>query len=289
MGWKRIVTMGIGFSLLAAWSAYGADVRRKGGGNELSVEIDDGYLIVAEGSIGELHGLRFLLDTGTSSTAIDRRLAKRLGVIGQEASLINFDKTVRAQWGNISEINYGPEEASDVRVLIEDLRYLRPGGARVDGILGLDLLRRKSFLVDYARKVVVFGARESDGMRAAPMRAGETELCVEAELNGRKVWMIADTGLWGAVLYERGRSPRLQAYRMDTGGTARSLGGTVESYQGVVLQFKLGGQDLERRVLLVNAPNVKRLDDVAGYLGPSSLGAKQIFFDFESEELRWRK
>lgn len=289
MGWKRTVGLAAGLSLLAVWSVYGGNAKPRASGSELAVEIDDGYLIVAPGNVGELRGLRFLLDTGASTTVIDRRVAKKLGMVGGETKVVNFDKTVQAKWGTVASISFGAEQAADVRVLIEDLRYLRTSGAWVDGVIGLDLLRRKSFLVDYARKVVVFGATESGGMRAAPLRAGETEVCVEAELGGRKVWMIADTGLWGTVLYERGGSPRLADYRRGAQGEARSLSGSLKSMQGVVSEFKLGGQDLERQVLLVDAPDVKMLADVAGYWGPASLGAKQIFFDFAGKELRWRK
>jgi hypothetical protein len=277
------------FGLLVTSIASASKAKTEGGGNELAVEICDGYLIVAEVNVGELHGLRFLLDTGTSVTAIDRRLAKRLGVLGQQAKVTNFDKTIAVESGEVPEITYGPEEASDVRVLIEDLRYLRPGGAPVDGIIGLDLLHRKNFLVDYARKRVVFGATENSGMRTAPMRAGETELCVEAELDGRVVWVIADTGMAGTVLYERGLAASLENYTLRGQAMVRSLGGAVESRKAVVSRFRLGGQDLERRVLLVSPPNVKRLNDIAGYLGPASLGARQIVFDFDANQLRWKK
>jgi hypothetical protein len=289
MAWKKAIVLAIAIGFLVTPKDARSSTRTEEPSNELSVEIYDGYLIVAEASLGELHGLRFLLDTGTSTTAIDRRLAKRLGIMGHETTVINFDKTVAVEWGEIPEIAYGPEEASDVRVLIEDLRYLHPGRTPVDGIIGLDLLRRKNFLVDYARKRVVFGSTQISGMRAAPMRAGRTELCVEAELDGRLVWMIADTGMSGTVLYERGLEAAIENYQMEGRTMGRSVGGAVESRQAIVPRFRLGGQDLERRVLMVSAPNVKRLNDVAGYLGPASLNAKQIVFDFQANQLRWKK
>jgi len=41
-------------------------------------------------------------------------------------------------------------------------------------------------------------------------------------------------------------------------------------------------------VLFVGAPPANRLDDVAGYLGPASLKAKQVMFDFDAHQLRWK-
>ena len=291
MGWKRAMALATAVGLLATWgdARARANTRTEEASNQLPVEIDDGYLIVAEVSVGELHGLRFLLDTGTSTTAIDRRVAKRLGVLGKPAKVINFNKTVSVGLGEVAEISYGSEQAFNVPVLIEDLRYLYAGRGPVDGIIGLDLLRRKNFLIDYAGKQVVFGASASDGMRAAPMRVEGNVLRVGAELDGTPVWMIADTGIFGTVLYERGHIAVLDNYRIEGPKMDHSLGGAFESRNAIVSQFKLGGQNLERRVQLVGAPDAKRLNDVAGYLGPASLNAKEIVFDFEANQLRWKK
>jgi len=289
MGWKKALALAMAVGLLVTSRGARGSTRTEEASNELAVEIYDGYLIVVEVNVGELHGLRFLLDTGTSITAIDRRVAKHLGVLGKPAKVLNFDKTVSVGLGEVPEITYGSEQAFNVPVLIEDLRYLYVGRAPVDGIIGLDLLCRKSFLVDYARKQVVFGATASSGMRAAPLRVEGNVLRVGAELDGTPVWMIADTGILGTVLYERNHKAGLENYRIEMPKMGRSLGGAFETRNAVVSQFKLGGQNLERRVLLVSAPDVKRLSDVAGYLGPASFNAKQIVFDFEANQLRWKK
>jgi Aspartyl protease len=291
MGWKKALALAMAVGLLVTSSdAKGSGSKRtEEAGNELAVEIDDGYLIVAEVSLGELHGLRFLLDTGTSTTAIDRRVAKRLGIAGQQTKVVNFAKTVSVELGEVPEITYGPERAFNVPVLIENLRYLYAGRGPVDGILGLDLLGRKNFLLDYARKSVFFGAIPTSGMRSARLRVDGKLLLLGAELNGRPVWMIADTGILGTVLYERSHMAALQNYRIERPKMGLSLGGMFESRNTIVSQFKLGGQNLERRVQLVSAPDVNLLRDVAGYLGPASLNAKQIVFDFEANQLRWKK
>lgn len=284
---SMLLAIAVGLSVGSSEAGGGSKTEQVS--NEVSVEIDDGYMIVAEGSAGELHGLRFLLDTGTTITVIDRRVAKCLGLVGQPAKIINFDKTVSAELGEIPEITYGAEQAANVRVMIEDLRYLHPGGVPVDGIVGLDLLRRKSLLVDYARKRVVFGATESSGMRSAPMRANRTTLCVEVRLDGRPVWMIADTGMHGTVLYETGIEATPENYKRGERIMGRTYGGAVESQQTIVSQLSLGGQNLERQILLIRQPEAMRVNDVAGYLGPASLNAKQVLFDFAGNHLRWKK
>jgi len=50
----------------------------------------------------------------------------------------------------------------------------------------------------------------------------------------------------------------------------------------------LGDQELDREVYLVQRPTSESLQGVAGYLGISSLEAKEVAFDFERNELKWR-
>src|SRR5271155_1279956 len=110
--------------------------------NEMAIEVYGGYLAVARGSVNGADNLRFLLDTGASNSAIDRRVADRLGLHGQAANVINFDKTVALEWTEVQEMTIGPERICNVRVIIEDLGYLRSTGVNVDGVIGLDQLRR---------------------------------------------------------------------------------------------------------------------------------------------------
>jgi predicted aspartyl protease len=257
--------------------------------NEMAIEVYGGYLAVGRGSVNNADNLRFLLDTGASSTAIDRRVAERLGLPGQPAKVINFDKTVALEWTEVQEMTFGPERIRNVRVMIEDLGYLRSTGVHVDGVIGLDQLRRQSFLVDYARESVVLGPTATEGMRGVPMRADAKSLRVEVELDQRPVWMVADTGARGIVLYEDTVKDLLANYRVEGRTGVVGLGGPLENRTAIVSRLRLGGQDLDREVVLISAPGAKRLSGVSGYLGLASLDAKQVAFSFETNQLLWRK
>jgi hypothetical protein len=257
--------------------------------NEMAIEVYGGYLVVARGSVNNADNLRFLLDTGASNTAIDRRVADRLGLHGQAANVINFDKTVALEWTEVQEMTIGPERICNVRVIIEDLGYLRSTGVNVDGVIGLDQLRRQSFLVDYAGERVVFGPTATGGMHGVPMRADAKSIRVEVELGARPVWIVADMGARGIVLYEDTLKDLLANYRVERRTGVVSLGGPVENRIAIVPRLRLGGQDLEREVVLISAPGAKRLSGVSGYLGLASLDAKQVAFSFETNQLLWRK
>jgi Aspartyl protease len=257
-------------------------------GNEMAIEVYGGYLAVARGSVNNVDNLRFLLDTAASNSAIDRRVAERLGLHGQPAKVINFDKTVALESTEVQEMTFGPERVSNVRVMIEDLGYLRSTGVHVDGVIGLDQLRRQSFLVDYARKRVVFGPIATGGMHGVSMRADAKSIRVEVELDVRPVWLVADTGVRGIVLYEDTVKDLLANYRLEGRTGEVSLGGPLENRIAIVPRLRLGGQDLDREVVLISAPGAKRLSGVSGYLGLASFNAKQVAFSFETNRLLWR-
>src|ERR1700722_16560722 len=226
--------------------------------NEMAIEIYGGYLVVAPGSVNNAENLRFLLDTGATNTAIDRRVAERLGLHGHPAKVINFDKTVALESAEVEEITFGPERIRNARVMIEDLGYFRSAGLHIDGVIGLDQLRKQSFLVDYARERVVFdptsisdpasmsgptstsdpramfGPTATRGMHSVPMRADARSITVEVALDDRSIWMVADTGTRGILLYEDTLKDLLANYRLEGRTTAASLGGPFENRLAIV-------------------------------------------------------
>ena len=304
----------LGTLLLSAVCCAAVDnARAQLAGNEMAIEIYGGYLVVAQGSVNNAENLRFLLDTGATNTAIDRRVAERLGLHGHPAKVINFDKTVALESAEVEEITFGPERIHNARVLIEDLGYFRSAGLHIDGVIGLDQLRKQSFLVDYSRERVVFdptsisdpasmsgptstsgptsmfGPTATRGMHSVPMRADARSISVEVALDDRPIWMVADTGTRGILLYEDTLKDLLANYRLEGRTTAASLGGPFENRIAIVPRLRLGSQDLAREVVLISAPGARKLSGVSGYLGLASLDAKQVAFSFETNQLLWRK
>lgn len=299
--------------LSAVCCAAVGNTRTQLASNEMAIEIYGGYLVVAQGSVNNAENLRLLLDTGATNTAIDRQVAERLGLHGHPAKVINFDKTVALESAEVEEMTFGPERIHNARVLIEDLGYFRSAGLHIDGVIGLDQLRKQSFLVDYARDRVVFdptsisgptsmsdptstsdptsifGPTATRGMHTVPMRADARSITVEVALDGRPIWMVADTGTRGILLYEDTLKDLPANYRVEGRTSAASLGGPFENRLAIVPRLRLGGQDLDREVVLISAPGAKRLSGVSGYLGLASLDAKQVAFSFETNQLLWKK
>jgi hypothetical protein len=254
--------------------------------SSLHMNVVGGYLIVVKGSISDRHDLSFLLDTGATTSAIDRKLAERLGLATRTSQMVSFDKTLPVQWCILPELAYGPESGSNIKVVVQDLSYLRTSGVVVDGVFGWDLLRRHSFRLDFANNRVVFGAISATEGHSVPFREKSLCLTVPVDLDNRELWMIADTGMRGTMFYK----PQLEAisYRSQAPISGRSVGGNVESQIALVPRFRIGAQDLERQVYVVHAPKSHLLDGIAGYLGIASLHAKQVTFDLDRRVLSWQ-
>src|SRR6202035_132280 len=142
---RKIRAILVAVSLLLAATLADAKTKGKLDANELSMNLVGGYLIVVKGSIGDRRSLNFLLDTGATTSAIDRKLAERLNLPTRSGQMVSFDKLLQVQWCVLPELAYGPERATSVKVVVQDLRYLRSSGVAVDGVIGWDLLRRHSF------------------------------------------------------------------------------------------------------------------------------------------------
>lgn len=257
--------------------------------NELSMQLVGGYLIVVEGSIGGLRGLRFVLDTGVTRSVIDRRMADKMALPRWMATVINFDKAVKVESSEIPEISFGPEQAFNLKVTVADLGYLSAGGLHIDAVIGWDLLGRKSFRLDFAKKLVVFepsDLQRSKGGKSAMIRPNEWFLMVETYVDGKPVWMVADTGTQGVTFYQERLSSIGAKYTVRGDAIGRSLS-AINARVADVRGLRLGTQDLDRTVHLIHSPSSGAIEGIAGYLGFATLNARQVDFNFEKNEMRW--
>jgi len=152
----------------------------------------------------EINGLpaSLLVDSGASRTLLFPSLASRaqvrLAPVRAEARLL--DEGVPFNLGEVRELRIGALSMKNFPVFVarrQLIRELRP----MDGMLGLDFLRRFSLTLDYGRRTVLL-RRES---RPAP------EGAKSAPLEIRKSW--GPLGLHGWI-------PRLECRLDDSGPTA---------------------------------------------------------------------
>ena len=255
--------------------------------NEIPFKLNGGYLIVVEGRIADLRKLRFVLDTGVTHSVIDRKLAGRISVTRHPGKVLNFDKTVPAEWAEVPDIQFGPIDVTRFSLMVSDLRYFQSFATNVDAVIGLDLLRLSSFSIDYDARKIFFGPVETTS--AFPMNSDAVGLSVQLLVGDNQLRLLVDTGAQALVLYEDRVLDRIGQFRIAGEAEGSSMGGYVHAKRAILPAARLGTTDLDKAVFLVKAPPANVLPDIDGYLGTAALKARRIAFNFETNTLAWKR
>jgi predicted aspartyl protease len=168
----------------------------------MPIELKDGYLVLAKGSIGSLNNLTFLVDTGTSRTLMDARIAKQLRLTGVANKLTAFDRDVAVELVILPDLQLGAIHAESPRVIATDLSGVAQRfGLHVDAVIGVDILHLGSFSIDYDSRRIWFGASEPMASTLPLERGSEPYLIIKARLGDLPVTLMIDTGFDGVLLF----------------------------------------------------------------------------------------
>jgi predicted aspartyl protease len=169
--------------------------------SRLSVQIYRNFLVVAEGQIGGIPGpANFIVDTGATPSVIDRKVATQLGLAGRPASSIALGTRGSAQLATLPEIVFGSIHAIGLPVLVADLSNFEADfGIPIAGIIGMDVLSKSDFSLDYDARQIEFGAASHGGIPIDyDARAGIAVATVK--IRSKTVRLLVDTGSEFVVL-----------------------------------------------------------------------------------------
>jgi hypothetical protein len=166
---------------------------------EVPFELHQQHLVVTKGSIGQLNDLRLLMDTGTIPSVVDARVARKLHLRTESSMLVAFGQQVPVQKAVVDGFRVGSVVSGPVPVGVGDLSYLQR--ARIDAIVGLDVLARRSFSIDYQSRVLRFApaCREHS---IVPLELVWPFLTVRMTIAGQLVRLLVDTGSSDVVLFK---------------------------------------------------------------------------------------
>src|SRR5438477_12664038 len=98
--------------------------------------------------IGSSGPLRFLVDTGATTTVLDRSVAERIGVRpNRTIAAVSSTRPLEVQEAIVDELRAGDVSVAHTPVLIADLPRF-PNHGHVDGILGMSFFANRSMLLD---------------------------------------------------------------------------------------------------------------------------------------------
>ena len=248
-----------------------------------SFELGSDFLVIVNGRIGALDGLKFILDTGSSDTVIDENVARRLRLACRPARITSFDRDIPVERAEIGELRAGPIRTERTNVIVTKLKDYSEFAQRVDGIIGLDLLSRgKKLSIDYEKLVVSFEAGGQDG-GPAPSRSFVVPIAVQ----GARMNLAVDTGLRYVLIYKDRLRKGLPNVRTEGESRATALG-RLRATQVNLPGVKIVGPETVATVFLIDEPENGDPSGIDGYLGPLSLHARRIELDFAGHRLRWQ-
>jgi predicted aspartyl protease len=255
---------------------------------EMPFQLYNGYLIVVEGRIGDLTGLKFILDTGVTTSVLDSKIAAKLRLKGRPHHVVNFDKTVPVESSTIPEVRFGPVQARNVEMFIANLNTLSDFARGVDALIGVDLLQLNNLTFDYDTRKVLFSPIDHNIQRAQ-MRPEPTCFTVRVQVQGHPIDLLLDTGLEGVLLYEDRIRAHVPGLRMEPGVKKVTIGRRMNARLVTLPEMRLGPTVMDGRVLLIKGPPGNMLDGLDGAIGIAPFHPTRIAFDFASKKLRvWR-
>ena len=174
-----------------------------------ALQVAAGGVVVVPVEIGGEGPFAFLLDTGSSRSAISTSLARRLGArqVGQTTVLTPSGRVVRPLTPLLGISLDGSPPAASLAMIVPAQDLAR--GVRADGILGADVLMRFVLTIDYEQGRISWTApRALDGAMILPLATRDGRFvvsvthstCMAACVPLR---LIPDTGTDGVVLFNR--------------------------------------------------------------------------------------
>jgi hypothetical protein len=125
---------------------------------------------------------------------VDQRIATALGLSETNGKVGLVNQNVQTKLATLAVVGVGPARAENVPVLVQDLSSLEKTlGKRIDAVVGLDVLDKTSFSINYRTKRLRFGPVERSRSTVS-FETGPSFITVETRLYDRTVRLLVDTG-----------------------------------------------------------------------------------------------
>jgi hypothetical protein len=195
---------------------------------------------------------RFLLDTGSSRSALSESLTKQLRpiVVSRTQMLTPVGHSIRP----IVSVQLGLGALAPVRVAATVVDDDDLENVRVDGIVGQDVLASLAYSIDYRNRTISWHSRTPAAIGdRLPLEFAGGSLLVAITADGgvsEPLRLIPDTGSDALVLFERGDRPLPALTPLDV-GLLRTLSGKQLVRRVLVNDFRLGDVTLRDQPAVV--------------------------------------
>jgi predicted aspartyl protease len=252
---------------------------------ELPFRLIDGWAVLVQGTLGGVPNRAILIDTGAVPSAISKEMAKKLGLLGSAEQVSVMNRAMNVERVRVPKVQVGPVAADAFEMVAADLGAIEQAlHARLDAVIGLDLLARQNFAIDYRSKKLLFGrAVQSADSATFQLKhaAGGTYVLVPMESGGEKFQMLLDTGTKDITMFRPRLKGSLQQIRLSSEDVTVNAGGSSQINKVVIPLVRLGSISRKQQDAYVWTTPEAELRDFDGMLGPTALGAIAVEFDFD--------
>jgi predicted aspartyl protease len=233
-----------------------------------------------------MQGLHFLVDTGAYPSVIDLPIARSLGLAEQPRRVNLSNKSVRTRLVTLPSLRLGSVHVESLPVLTEDLSFMRNAlGYKVDAIIGLDILGKSSFTIDFPSKQMYQGAVERMAF-SAPFATGVPIVTIQTKFQGQPLRLAVDTGAPGLLLFQS-RVPGAIAFREVGRERVADVSGSFESRKVRIPSVFLGNEPIGAQIASVVDDRKDAGDNFDGILGMREPRFSSIAFDFQRGAFFW--
>jgi predicted aspartyl protease len=252
---------------------------------EIPFRLVDGWAVVVRGTLGGEPNLTILIDTGAVPSAISKDIAKKLGLLGSVEKVSVMNRAIDVERVRVPNVQVGPVAAEALEMVAADLRAIEQAlQTHLDAVIGLDLLGKQNFAIDYRGKRLLFGivVHDADSVTfQLKHAAGGTYALVPMESGGEKFQMLLDTGTKDITLFRPRLKGSLQQIRLRNEDVTVNAGGSSQINKVVIPSLQLGSISRRKQDAYVWTTPEAELRDFDGMLGPAALGAIAVEFDFD--------
>jgi aspartyl protease len=243
----------------------------------IPVKVYRGFLVVVEGQFGGENTPRnFIIDTGTSPSILGFDTAKQLTLPLSHAKMSAIGRQSKTFGATVPEIRLGPLQAFSVPVLVADFSSIeRDLNIPIAGILGMDVLGKTSFRLDYGNQVIEFGEIAPAGIQVGLSTRADLPIA-EIKVGGKPLRVLVDTGADRLVFFGARPAAQLSPNSANSLLRGKSVASAVPVRAVSPLEFEISGEHFHQDAYFVPDSEEPLFD---GLLSVRSLGIRVLSLD----------